>query len=134
MFVVAVSIVPIVIWRCNKMNLKPKILSAFDAKFYHWRQFTNYCFSERGDQLKEARQLTKLGMGIMSYLPQSTRDDLKVEHFEPFVAHILGIYYSTLGHHDSIQSLALSGHSLDSMIILRSQLESILVFFYVTEP
>jgi hypothetical protein len=116
------------------MSRIPTILSSLSVKLYHWKQFTKYCFSERGDQLKEARQLTKLGMSILSYLPQSKRDDIQVEHFEPFVAHILGIYYTTLGHHDSIQSLALSGHSLDSMIILRSQLESILVFFYVTEP
>jgi Family of unknown function (DUF5677) len=110
------------------------LFSAFQAKLYHWIQFTKFCFSERGAQLTEARQLTKLGMSVLSRLDYSTRSDLTIEHFEPFVAHIFGIYYAAVGHHDAIQSLALSGHSLDTFILLRSQLETILTFFYVTEP
>jgi hypothetical protein len=110
------------------------ILSAFSAKMHHWYQFTKFCFSEHGAQIKEARKLTKIGMTILKFLPQSTREDLMIEHLEPFVSHILGIYYAAVGHHDSIQALTLSGHSLNSMILLRSQLETVLTFFYVTEP
>jgi hypothetical protein len=108
--------------------------SAFPAKLHHWYQFTKFCFSERGDQIREARQLTKLGMSVFSVLPQSSRDDLRIEHFEPFVAHIFGIYFSAVGHHDAVQTITLAGHSLDSMILLRSHLETLLAFFYVTEP
>jgi len=104
------------------------------AKLHHWYQFTKFCFSERGDQIREARQLTKLGMSVFSLLPQSSRDDLRIEHFDPFVAHVFGIYLSAVGHHDAVQTITLAGHSLDSMILLRSHLETLLVFFYVTEP
>jgi len=107
---------------------------ALSAKFYHLRQFSKYCFTERGAMLAEARRLTKFGMRAVSLLDKSTRDDLRIEHLEPFVAHILGIFYTTVGHHDAIQTLALSGHSLESMMILRSHLEAVLAFLYVTEP
>ena len=110
------------------------MFSAFSAKIHHWFQFTKFCFSERGFQVKEARELTKLGMSAIRLFPRSSRDDFALEHLEPFVAHILGVYYTAIGHHDAVQVLALAGHSLDSMILLRSQLEAILAFFYVTEP
>jgi hypothetical protein len=110
------------------------IFSGFGAKMHHWYQFTKFCFSERGAQIKEARKLTKLGMAVIKFFPQSTREDLMIEHFEPFVAHILGIYYAAVCHHDSVQTLTLSGHSLNSMMLLRSQLETVLTFFYVTQP
>ena len=104
------------------------------AKLHHWFEFTRFCFSEQSFQIREARQLTKLGMSVVHLLPESTRDDLKVIHFEPFLAHILGIYYSAVGHHDAVQTIALAGHGLDSLILLRPHLETLLVFLYVTEP
>jgi hypothetical protein len=110
------------------------IFSAFGAKAYHWREFTKFCFCERGSQEKEARQITKLGMSVLSLLPQSMRQDLRLQDFQAFVAHIYGIYLTALTKHDSVQVLTLSGHSVDSMMLLRSQLETVLAFLYVTEP
>jgi hypothetical protein len=111
-----------------------QIFSAFGSKLHQLYDFASYCFPERGAELKEARRLTKFGMNAPSLFPQSTREDIGSDDFEPFIAHILGIYYSSIGHHDAIQTLTMSGHSLDSFILLRTQLEAILAFFYVTEP
>jgi len=114
--------------------MKINLFSALGVKLYHLSQFARFCFSERGEEIKEARKLTKLGIAAIKIFPQSTREDLMTEYLEPFIAHVLGIYYRAISHHDSIQSHALSGHGLNTMILLRSQLETILTFLYITQP
>jgi hypothetical protein len=117
----------------SRIQMK-QYFSAIGSKLHHSFQFALYCFSERGKEIKEARMLYKFAMGSMSFFSESTREDIGGEDIEPFLGHILGVYYSSIGHHDAVQKLALSGHSLDSLILLRTQLETILAFFYLTEP
>lgn len=111
-----------------------KLLSALRAKLHHLYQFTRFAIAERDDLIGESRQITVLGMAAPGLTKDSDRTDLQVQHFEPFMAHIYGIWYASIANHDALQTLALSGHGLESMVLLRPHLESVLAFLYVTEP
>lgn len=110
------------------------IFSSFRAKLYHWYNFSKFCFGEKGHQIRESREISKLSLELFNCMKYSERDDLDLEDFESFFGLIYGIYISTIGHHDAIQTLALSGHSLNSMINLRPHLESVLTLLYILEP
>jgi hypothetical protein len=109
-----------------------------NAKVYHWYQFTKSCLGEYGFQVKEARELSKLGMNIIKYFDQSAKREffkkVKLEDFSDSFSYIFGVYFTTLSHHDAIQILSLSGHGLNSLMILGSQLETLLILLYMTEP
>jgi len=57
-----------------------------------------------------------------------------IDDFEDFMAHILGIYFTTVGHHDSIQFLSVARHELEALIVLRPQMEALLTLLYFIEP
>jgi hypothetical protein len=110
------------------------LFSALNAKLYHWYQFTISCFGEFGFQVKEARELSKLAINVINLLPKSDKYPLVADFLDDFILHLMGIYFTTISHHDAIQSLTLSGHGLNCMMILRSQLEAVLIFLFITEP
>ena len=111
-----------------------KLPFAIRAKFHHLLDFARFAFSERNILIGEARQITQLGVTVANLAYQSDRKDILLDSFKPFVANLYGIWYASLAHHDAIQTLALSGHSLESMVLLRPHLESVLTFLYSTEP
>jgi hypothetical protein len=115
-----------------------KLFYGINAKLYHWHQFTKSCLSEYGFQVKEARELSKLGMDIINYFDKSTKKDISkgidLENYNDSFSYIFAIYFTTISHHDAIQVLSLSGHGLNSMMILRAQLEILLILLYITEP
>lgn len=96
--------------------------------------FIKSCYSDKGLNSRVSYDFNKVSRECFAYMRDMEREDLKTEHFDSFVAHILGVYSSIISYHDSISYLCLAGHGLNSSILLRSQLESYLIFYYLISP
>lgn len=91
-------------------------------------------FRKKDPIILQAKIINKIGQGLPSLIPLSSRSDLKREHFKGFVADLLGIHYSTLAHHDAVLILTVSGHPLESLMIVRAHLEAVLIMMFFVEP
>ena len=80
-----------------------------------------------------SNQLNKIAKKCIANIDKMERNDIIDIHFEPIVAHILGSFSSVISYQESISFLCLSGHGLNSTILLRTQLEAYLIFFYLIE-
>lgn len=96
--------------------------------------FIKSCYSNKGLNSGVSYAFNKASRECFIYLKYMERRDLQIEHFDSFIAHILGVYSSIISYHDSISYLCLAGHSLNSSTLLRSQLESYLIFYYLISP
>lgn len=94
-------------------------------------RFIRSSFKTNGFYASKSFALNKAAKHCISNISYIGRDDLREEHFQEFVAHILGIFSCIVSYQESISFLCLSGHALNSSILLRSQLESRLIFHYL---
>ena len=81
-----------------------------------------------------SRRLDQLSLSVWRVYEDHGRDDLRVEHFEAFVARILGVFYSTISHHRAVRTLVLGGYGLEAFMVLRAQLEATVILDYLVEP
>jgi hypothetical protein len=99
-----------------------------------WYRFTRCCFNKTPFPLNHARSIAKLAIELPKYIKNSRRDDFLIDDLEDFIAHILGVYFTTVAHHNSIQILSVACHEIEALIILRPQLEALLILLYFIEP
>ena len=108
--------------------------SSFKAKLHYWWQYTKNCFRIQNPFILHARRLTKISEKAIQSANNSQRRFIFKEYFHTWLPSVLGVYFTAQNYHKTVQTLALSGFGLNAFHIVRSQLESVLIFFYFTEP
>lgn len=111
-----------------------KILSFIIFKIKHSLVYIFRCFRNDNDLLIQSAKLQRLVKFSIRIINKSIRDDLKHDKHHLIVSHIYGMYIISTRYHQSVQSLILNGFVLNSFNLLRSQLESLLIFLFFIEP
>ncbi len=110
------------------------IFSSFGVKIYYWIQFTKGCITTDNPLLKDARKLSKIAKKSLKLIKEADRTMINKKYFESTIAYIIGLYLMIESWHDGIQLLGLTNQKLNMLTFLRPQLETLLIFFYFTEP
>ena len=109
-------------------------VESIKIKFYHWWQYTKNCFRIKNPFMSQARQLTKITEHTIRLVNHSARAHLLHDYFDSWLPTVFGIFFTVTDYHKTIQTLALSGFGLHAFHLIRSQLESLLIFLYFIEP
>ena len=96
-------------------------------------EFTRASFSNNGFDIDTAYQLKEAAKNCLIYIDYSEKN-FDAENFEDFISDILGVYSTIISYHESIYFLCLAGHGLNSSVLLRTQLEAYLIFYYLISP
>ena len=94
-------------------------------------RFIKSTIYSNGFYSNHSNQINKLAKKCIENVDKMERKDILDIHFEPIVAYILGAFSSVISYQESISFLCLSGHGLNSTILLRTQLEAYLIFSYL---
>lgn len=103
-------------------------------KLYHWWQFTKNCFRIQNPFLLQAKKLIQVSNKAIRLSNTSKRAFIFQEYGNAWLPCMFGIYFTAVNYHKTVQTLALSGYGLNALHIVRSQLETLLIFCHFTEP
>jgi Family of unknown function (DUF5677) len=97
--------------------------------------FTSNCISTEKLPISMAKRLLKIASkNVIKNIPKSRRNDFNIDDFENIFVTIFERFYSIISYHESILYLCINKHGLNSMVNLRTELESTLIFFYLIDP
>lgn len=104
------------------------------TKLQYWLDYTQNCIQTKNSFLTPAQELSKLSEVLLNSIQYSDREDLETGRLHNVFPYILGLYSTSNSFHKTIQILVTSGHGQNAMLMLRPQLESLLILLYLTEP
>jgi len=78
--------------------------------------------------------LSKVAAKLMKSVENSKRSEILFEHIDTLLPHIFNLYYASISYHKTVQTISVSGFGLNGWLVIRSQLEALLIFLYLTEP
>ncbi len=106
--------------------LLAKINAFWKYGFSAGKQFANPHF--------QSEQLNNYLLHIPALLKkEGHRPDLLREHYESIFSPMVGLGFTCANHNYGIRVLGLSGASLEGLMLLRPQIEALLIFFYFIE-
>lgn len=102
-------------------------------KLYYWWQYTKNCLRIENPFLLQARRLNQVSNKAIQLSNTSERAFIFQEYGDAWLPYLLGIYFTAVNYHKTVQTLALSGFGLNALHIVRSQIEALLIFCHFIE-